>query len=169
MREFLTTSNNNQPVYVDVEKTNLALHIVENPDLLTYIKEAIEQREVIGKKVALEVDLGRTIGTTSMVEVSDEDEVVYAKRIGRERYSKFVKNRDLVPTSWVVAILFKDQDCYLVWSGWCGRLLPQEPDGSGGTRTSREFDQTHAMVYDPNIIQMDTLCTYPPGYDVDKK
>lgn len=162
MPEFLTTSLNQVKVFVDLENTNLALHVIENPNLQSLIKEVVEKSVLEGDKVALEVDLGRIVGTTSMVEIGDGDEIVYVKRLGRDSYSKFVKDRELIPTSWVVTILFKEDYGYLVWSGWCGRLLPQEPDGKGGSRTAREFDRTHALVYDPNIIQIDTLNTTRP-------
>lgn len=162
MVEFLTNSSNNAKVFSDVDSTNLALHIIENPNLLSHIKEAVKKSDLEGEKVALEVDLGRIVGVTSMVEIHDGDEIVYAKRLDRDSYSKFVKNRDLVPTSWVVAILFKEEYGYLVWSGWCGRLLPQEPDGKGGSRTAKEFEASHALVYDPKIIQMDTLKSSKP-------
>ena len=152
-KEFLCMSANGADVFVDLENTNIGLHLIENPDLVELAKEAVSGSDLEGEKVALEKDLGRVVGTTSMVEVTEGDEIVYAKRLGRCKYSKFVKNRELKQTSKVVVILFKKKYGYLVWSAWCGELLPQEPDGEGGTRTSREFDRTHALVYDPKIIQ----------------
>ena len=159
----LCKSKNGHEVFVDEQNTNIGLHILENPNLLELAKEAIIQSEVVGEKVALEMDLGRVIGTTSMVEIGVDDEIVWAKRKDREKYSKFVKNRELVPTSKVVAILFQKEYGYLLWSGWCGELLPQEPGGAGGTRTSRAFDKTHAMVFDEVIIQMDTITEVDPA------
>lgn len=161
-REFLCKSANGVDVFVDLENTNIGLHVIENPDLVELVKEAVEGSEVDGDKVALQKDLGRVVGKTSMVEVDERDEIVFAKRIERDKFSKFVKNRELVPTSNVVAILFKEDYGYLVWSAWCGELMPQEPGGKGGTRTSREFDRTHAMVYDPEIIQPGTETTINP-------
>lgn len=158
----LCKSKNGHEVFVDEQNTNIGLHILENPNLLELAKEAIIQSEVVGEKVALEMDLGRVIGSTSMVAIGVDDEIIWAKRKDREKYSKFVKNRELVPTSKVVAILFQKEYGYLLWSGWCGELLPQEPDGVGGTRTSRAFDETHAMVFDEAIIQMDTITEVDP-------
>ncbi len=162
-REFLCQSSNGVDVFVDTEHTNIALHIIENPNLVESVKEAVQQSEVTGKKVALEVDLGRVIGETSMVEITEQDEVVYAKRLGRDKYSKFVKNRELLPTSKVVVILFQEDYGYLVWSAWCGELLPQEPDGQGGMHTSRAFDMSHALVYNSKIIQSGTEATQNPS------
>lgn len=159
----LCQSRNGEEVFYDVDKTNIKLHILENPKLIEHIKEAVEQSDIFGEKVVLEVDLGRIVGTTSMVEITEEDEIVWAKRKGRDKYSKFVKNREATPTDKVVAILFKKEGGYLLWSGWCGELLPQEPDDDGGTRTSREFESTHALVFDEKIIQIDTLTTVDPS------
>lgn len=157
MKTLLCVSKNGEKVWCDVENSNLRLHVIENPNLLACIKEAIEKSDLEGEKVALQTDLGRSIGLTSCVRTSDEDEIVYAKRIDREKYTRFVKNRKLVSTNHVVAILFKKPDGYLLWSGWCGELLPQEPDGQGGTRTKRSFERTHALVFDEKIIQTDTV------------
>lgn len=162
MREILCNSKNGERVFFDIEKTNIRLHIIENNNLLTLMKEAIEKSDVTGDKVALQVDLGRVVGTTSCVPTDENDEIVYAKRIDREKYSRFVKHRELLPTTSVVVILFKESDGYMVWSGWCGELLPQEPDGEGGTRTARDFEQTHALVFDPRIIQSDTITNKEP-------
>lgn len=161
-RELLCESANGMDVYVDVPNTNIGLHIIENPNLVELVKEVVEQSQIEGKKVALEVDLGRVVGSTSMVEINEEDEVVYAKRLDRDKYSKFAKKRELVQTSKVVVILFQEEYGYLVWSAWCGELLPLEPDGQGGSRTSREFDKSHALVYDPKIIQPGTETTKNP-------
>ena len=162
-KEFLCKSANGVEVFTDLANTNIALHILENPDLVSLVKEAVGQSELEGEKVALETDLGRMVGETSMVEISEYDEIVYAKRLGRDKYSKFVKNRELIPTSKVVVILFKKDYGYLVWSAWCGELLPLESDGKGGSRTSREFDKAHALVYDPKIIQLGTETTQDPS------
>lgn len=161
-KEFLCKSANGADVFIDLEHTNIGLHILENANLVELVKEAIERSELEGKKVALEVDLGRVVGTTSMVEITEQDEIVYAKRLDRDKYSKFVKNRELVPTSKVVVILFQEEHAYLVWSAWCGELLPQESDGKGGMRTSREFKNSHALVYDPKIVQAGTETKQAP-------
>lgn len=161
-KKLLCKSSNGKDVFVDADNTNIRLHIIENPDLIDLVKEAVEYSELDGEKVALEVDLGRIVGFTSMVEVTDKDEIVYAKRLDRDKYSKFVKNKELLPTPKVVIILFEKEYGYLVWSAWCGELIPQETDGKGGIKDSESFKLNHAMVYDPKIIQLETITSENP-------
>ena len=72
----LCTSKNGCEVFVDEQNTNIGLHILENPNLLELAKEAIMRSDVVGEKVALEVDMGRIINTTSMIKIGVDDEIV---------------------------------------------------------------------------------------------
>lgn len=156
MRKKLADSKNGKPVFTDVENTNLAVHLVENPKLLELVKEAVENSVVEGDNVGLEYDADRVIGTTNCVNVTDKEEIVYAKRLGRDSYSKFVKNREQEPTSTVAVVLFRKDYGYLVWSAWCGNIVPVQPDESGRMVTVPGFWDTRALTYDPKIIQKDT-------------
>lgn len=77
---------------------------MENPNLLALAKEVVEQSEVLGSNVGLQCDLGRVVGQTSCIETTAEDEIVYAKRLQRDSYSRFVKNRQLEDTSIVSVV-----------------------------------------------------------------
>lgn len=156
MPEFLAVSKNGKNVFTYVEATNIRLHVLENPNLLTLAKEVVEQSEVTGSNVGLECDLGRVVGQTSCVETTADDEIVYAKRLQRDSYSRFVKNRQLEDTSIVSVVLFEKEYGYLVWSAWCGALVPTSPDSEGSMKTSEGFWDTHALVYDPDLIQPGT-------------
>lgn len=153
MPEFLAQSQNGKNVFTDIETTNIRLHILENPKLLELVKEVIAQCDVVGPNVGIERDLGRIVGQTSCVTTSDDDEIVYAKRLQRDSYSRFVMNRELEDTSLVSVVLFEKEYGYLVWSAWCGALVPTSPDSKGKMKTSEGFWNTHALVYDPAIIQ----------------
>ncbi len=156
MLELLTESKNTQRVFTDNETTNIRLHILENPNLLSLVKEAIERSDVSGPNVGIECDLGRVAGRTSCVTTSEADEIVYAKRKQRDSYSRFVKNRELEDTSIVSVVLFQKDYGYLVWSAWCGALVPTSPDSEGRMKTSEGFWDTHALVYDTDLIQVET-------------
>ena len=156
MKEYLADSKNGRQVFVDVGQTNLKVHVLEDPRLLELVKEAVENSVIEGDNVGLEYDAGRVVGTTNCVTVTDADEIVYAKRVGRESYSKFVKNRDPEPTSTVVVVLFEKGYGYLVWSAWCGNIVPVQPDENGKMVTVPGFWDTRALIYDPKIIQKDT-------------
>jgi hypothetical protein len=161
MKKLIAVSKNNCPVYLDSEATNATLHIMETPNLLELVKEVVEGIELAEDNVALEKDLGRVVGETSLLETRDEDEIVYAKRLHRDKFSRFVKNKTLTPTSFLTVILRKTDDGYNLWSAWCGKLVPTSP-GEDEMPKSRGFWSNHALVYDEAIIQPNTVTTICP-------
>lgn len=155
--ELLATSKNGIPVYLNDEKTNVHVHIQENSNLLELVKGVIAQATLQdAPEIILEHDMGKIIGTTSLVETTSSDEIVYAKRKGRDKYSRFVKGRSLRETSWVVVVIRRDAEQFTLWTAWCGRLLPLEAYAEDAYEPGG-FWASHALVYDESIIQLDTL------------
>ena len=163
MQKYLAESKNGQKVFTEMDNTNVGLHIIENPGLLVLVIELIRQSEISGENVGIEFDFGKVIGKTSCVETTDEDEVVYAKRKQRDSFSRFVKNRELEDTTLVSAVFFKKNYGYLLWSAWCGALVPTSPDSEGRMKTSEGFWQNHALVYDKDLIQEGTVQSDRPA------
>ncbi|MFZ2836142.1 MAG: hypothetical protein WAZ21_02385 [Candidatus Saccharimonadales bacterium] len=158
MKQLVAMSKNNISVFVDYEATNVTFHIRETPDLLDLVREAIEASDIVGEgELLFERNMGRIVGTTSLVETTDADDIIYAKRKEREKYSRFAKNRELVPTSYIVICIRKQSGDYLLWTAWCGRLLPKE-----AYDPASHFSRTHALVYDEELIQLDTITTLRP-------
>lgn len=153
-REFVAMNRNERPVYLDHAATNMALHLEEAPDLLDLVKEVVADAVLAGENVAIETDMGRIVGETSMVETTEADEIIYAKRRGRERFTRFVLHRALEPTPYVSVILHRMDDGYRLWSAWCGQLLPKQdpavPKGQG-------FWRNHALVFDESIVDPATI------------
>lgn len=155
--ELLATSKNGTPVYLNHEKTNVHLHIQENPNLLELAKEAIAQQTLVNEpQIVFEQDMKRVIGTTSLVKTSPDDEIIYAKRKGRDTYSRFVKGRELTETSCIAVVLRQVDDVCVLWTAWCGRLLPREAYEDNAHEPSG-FWATHALVYDESLVQLDTV------------
>lgn len=157
MLDLLTISKNEQKVFIDADNTNVGLHIIENPKLLELAKVVIENSEIFGENVGLEYDFHKVVGKTSCVETIDGDQIVYAKRKQRDSFSRFVKNRQPEDTSLSSVVLFKKDYGYLLWSAWCGSLVPTTPDSEGRMKTSEGFWLNHALVYDESLIQVDTV------------
>ncbi len=65
----------NKLVYLDSQATNASLHIIETSNLLDLVREVLANSELFGEKVAIEKDLGRTIGQTSLIETNEGDEM----------------------------------------------------------------------------------------------
>ena len=162
MKEFVCKTRSGESVYIDHEATKVGLHLAEAPQLLQLVKEVLTIRDVEGENVALEVDLGRIVGETSLIETTDDDEIVYARRLQRDKYTRFVKNKELMPTSWVTVILHKVDDGYNLWSAWCGKLVPTSPGGEDEMPKSQGYWRNHALVYDADIIQADTVTEVCP-------
>lgn len=162
MKELVTFSRNQQPVYIDHDATKVALHIQETPLLLELVKEVIVGADLSGDNVAIEKDMGRTIGETTLVETTDGDTIVYAKRLGREKYTRFVIGKSAQATSYVTVILHKVDDGYNLWSAWCGKLVPTSPGGDDEMPKSQGFWRNHALVYDEAIIQPGSITTACP-------
>ena len=96
--EQLGVTSDGREVFLDYADTNIAYHLLETPSLLNLVREALPSMKVSNEKqVVVEKDMGRVVGTTNLVGTDHGDEIVYAKRRGREKYSRFVKNKQLVP------------------------------------------------------------------------
>jgi hypothetical protein len=154
----LGMSANNKIVFLDYENTNVEYHLLETPNLIELVQEAIP-RLVLGggDQLVFEEDMGRIVGTTNLVETSDADEIVYAKRIGRDRYSRFAKNRQPKVCSSIVIVLRESDRKYYLWTAMCANLLPEE-----AWQPESNYNKTHAMAYDEALIQIDTLTELKP-------
>lgn len=157
-RKLVGVSNDGYRVWLDHDATNVTFHIRETPNLLELVKEAIEGADIVGEdEILFEKDMWRIVGTTTLVKTTDADEIVYAKRKERDKYSRFAKNRELTPTSYIVVCVRKQGDDYMLWTAMCGRLLPKEWYDS-----TSHFSRTHALVYDEDLVQLDTATTVNP-------
>ncbi len=157
--ETIGTTADGEPVCIDWLNTNIDYHLLETPDLISLVGEVLPTINVAGRRqVVVERDFGRIIGTTNLVETTDDDEIVYAKRIGRDAYSRFAKNRAPIPCSSIVVVLRRGDSGYYLWTAMCAKLLPEEAwiDGS-------DFNKTHAIDFDEDLVQLDTVTVSRPS------
>lgn len=73
------------------------------------------------------VELGRVIGKTQCVEVTDDDEIIMLKRKNRKGPTPFVLNREAKDTSKVVIIIREGHHGPVLLTSWYGDLAPMEP------------------------------------------
>ena len=162
MTEYLGLTANGREVYYDEADSHAPLHTKDDSDLLAFVRKALPCIEAVGANVYAEVDLGREIGRSALVK-AHEDEVFYAKRIGRETYGRFVTDRPRKPTSYLTVVLHQQPDCnYNLWSVWYGRAVPSTPGGLHASPESETFWRGHALIVDMADIQGDTMTTYWP-------
>ncbi len=156
--ERLGISADGEPVFLDSYNTNVDYHLIETPNLIDLVREVIPSIQLSGKdQVVVERDLGRIVGTTNLVETTDDDQIIYAKRIGRNSYSRFAKNKQPIPCSSIVVVLRKGESGYYLWTAMCAKILPKE-----AWIQDSQFNQTHAMAYDESLVQLDTLTESRP-------
>ena len=156
--ETLGISADGQPVLLDRASTNVEYHLLETPNLLELVREVVPTIKLTGSsEIVVERDFGRFVGTTNLVETTESDTIVYAKRIGRNTYSRFALNKQPLPCSSIVVVVRKTELGYCLWTAMCARLLPEEAWVEGS-----QFNQTHAMAYDEDLIQLNTLTRSKP-------
>lgn len=118
----------------------------------------------------LEVALEEPIGYCNLINTTDEDEVIYAKRLERDLYTRFVKNRQPSPIAHVMVILRKDEEtegAYRLITMYPGLKSEKEPeDRSIGSKEelirSLNFWSTRALVYNEAVIEEGSEKEYCP-------
>ena len=120
--------------------------------------------------VVEEVDMGEIVGESTCVETTHADlpHIVYAKRPKRFGYTRFVKNRKPETSQYVVVILKKketpqsDDPVYVLITAFIGRKAQPEPWDRAATSQSREFWDTHALVWGSEPVDETTVTTVCP-------
>jgi hypothetical protein len=114
------------------------------------------------------VDLGRIVGTQKCLETSpaDEGDIVWARRVNRVAYSRFIRGRPAIPTRLVSITLAKPSDVWLVYTAYFGTPAPKEPTDPRITEAelaeSLAFWKTHALVFEESgPVDEATISTEP--------
>ena len=151
------TTKNGKLVYVDLVGSHAATHIRDTPGLFDVAKQIVMQLEPVDDNICIDIDMGCIIGTSDLVRTDHTDEIVYAKRLNRDNYTRFVRNREPQPTRFVTIVLQQDTDGhYELWSIWCGPKTPQFPGDEHEAPESRPFWRKHALVWGNQEIQPGT-------------
>jgi hypothetical protein len=147
---FLCKSANGMSVVYDPLDSHTATHFKDAPGLREQVIELLGKKELIGELVAEDIDTGRIVGNTDVVEVGDKDKIVYAMRAKREDqgYVPFTKSRDVKPSSLIsIYLVRKDPATYELASTWIGEYdSPMFPQMSNATKDSIPYWSKHAFV-----------------------
>ena len=137
-------------------------HHHDNPELADLLPQALEQIDSAERTFFVaSVDFGKPIGASRCVETAADDEIVYAQREGRQGLTRFVKNKDSSPTSFVTVVAKKIPEGYELVTAFVGPQAEREPwdtniaDESERAR-SKTFWESHAMVWGTEKIIPDT-------------
>lgn len=135
-------------------------HLHTNDALDKHLPLALAKIDARGQEFFCEtVDFGTEIGFANCVEVTIEDEIVYAQRLGRRGPSRFVKNRVPLATSKLTVILKKIETGYITVTAFLGPKNEPEPWDPFATENSAKFWETHAVVWGTEIVLPDTETT----------
>ncbi len=125
-------------------------HVASHTNVLPLLEEVLSQISSDGREsFCKEVELGRVVGETICVATDRSDEIIYAQRPRRLGLTRFVKDRNPVPTSKVTACLKRASGgAYILMTAFVGGRAPAEPwDSMWATPESLPFWNSHALVW----------------------
>jgi len=153
-REYLGSTKNGFKVYIDPERSHAITHFAHQPKLREAVEKIIPTLEDGPEMIRIEQNMGEVIGTTDLIETTDHDEIVYAMRPRRMVYSRFVKNKQPRPFSWITLAMRKTKNNeYAVYTAFVGRNTPSFPGGNYLPEQSKDFWSNHALVYEVQDIE----------------
>lgn len=164
MLHLVAHTQNDIPVYVDLVGSEAAKHIAAQPYLLHLAAEVLQDVTVDKPVVSLEYDMKRTIGYDFVIETAATDTVFYVRLVRDKTYTRFIKNGKPSPARHLSLVLRRDDmgTMYNLHSIRIGRLVQPRPGSAEETPRSKTYWQTHAVVFDNQPMQSNTLTkTWP--------
>jgi hypothetical protein len=124
-------------------------HVATHTSVHAVLAEVLKKIHAGGRGFLIEeVQMGRIVGESICVATRPGDEIIFAQRPNRWGLTRFVRNRTPEPSSSVSIILKKAQDGeYILITAFIGSMAPAEPWDRNATPNSREFWNTHALVW----------------------
>lgn len=154
--KLLCTSKNGIAVYVDPIGSHAATHFNDSPGLESLVITFLRDTVLTGEKEHLEHNFHKPIGKTDLVETISADSIIYAKRLNRDNYSRFVLNKQASDSSTITVVLYKKDDHYILYSAYVGLKVPSFPSSPTATAESIPFWKTHALVWGTQEVQPGT-------------
>ncbi|CAN5674778.1 hypothetical protein BH23PAT1_BH23PAT1_4380 [soil metagenome] len=150
-KEYLCVSANGNHVFFDPAMSHAATHFDDTPQLRGLVVGILEQQQLEGSEMSLDIDTGKPVGTSDVVEVDETDVIVYAMRKNRVEQGRvpFTKTRAAQPSSRVSIHLLKQDDSeYDLTSAWIGSFdSPPFPEDPQATAESKPYWSKHAFMW----------------------
>lgn len=145
-------------VYVE-KGSHAQTHLQDTPELKSLLKEALVDYLPTKERESFEIDMGRIIGYSDLALLEEGDEVFYAKRKNRTKYTKFVKNKEPYPTRFLSGGLRKRKNkSYVFITAFIGKTAPDFPSGPEDTdKRRRKFWEKRALVFGKQEINESTI------------
>ena len=128
-------------------------------------------KELKGEFRVIELDFGEPVGYCNLIKTTEEDEIIYAKRVGRDNYSRFIKNSEPEITNKLTLVLKKNHEKsneYYLITMFAGEKNYKEP-GDINIADQKELEESlrfwseHALVYCEKSVVEDSIksdCPY---------
>ena len=161
--QLLCITANRQKVYYDPIESHIATHFHDTPELKKLVEEVLRHANLEQEKEIFEYDFHKVVGKMDLIETTENDEIIYAKRVNRDNFTRFVLNKSPVDTSIVTFILYRqDETSYILHSAWIGKLVPSFPGTETETPESKVYWKNHALIWGTQKIQLGTETTIQP-------
>jgi len=134
-------------------------------DAMSILPEALQKISAKGRNFIIEeVKFDRIVGESICVATRPGDQIVYARRPKRWGLTRFVRNRKPEQSSSVVVIIKKAEEgnFYILITAFVGSIAEPEPWDRNATPTSRDFWNTHALVWGYEEVISGTETTLCP-------
>ncbi len=162
-KELFAITKNGKSVWLDPQGSSHAItHFTADPTLLQQTKTALANLDATDSNVYTEIDLGQPIGYSDLVATNPDDEIVYAKRVGRQTFTRFTKSHQPVATHTITVWLIHEDSSYTLLSAWFGPKTPPFPGDKWETPESKPFWNNHALVWGKQAIIEGTETTVCP-------
>lgn len=162
-RQFIARSKNGIDVTYDPVHSHASTHFQDTPQILPYVKHILENTNLSGDGMGLDVDTGTILGLSDCVQTDSSDEVVYAIRKNRDRHMRFTKSGKAEPSSRIAILLMRLEDGgYDLFSAWLGAQTPPTPNSPYANEQSRPFWAKHALVWGNQEIRAGTETSICP-------
>jgi len=147
-------------MFVNVSLSHLEAH----KEVLPFLEEALQKITTYKKSkiIKREVEFKNIIGVSTCVSINENDDIIFARRIGRKYETKFVKNKKPIPCNKLTIVLKRLSEYSLILlTAYIGsiaekevldpKLLPHEKE------KAINFWDSHALIYDESIIVKEEL------------
>lgn len=133
-------------------------------DVGPIINEALGQISTLNLDFILtSIDLGRTLGNSICVDTSDNDKIVYAQRVNRIGLTRFVLDREPIPSTKITIILKKvANNKYVLITSFIGEPAEHEPWDKHATERSAAFWNRKALLWGTEPILQNSITTDCP-------
>ncbi len=147
----LGNSFNGLRVLYHPTRSHTATHFNSVPHLKDVVTSILPTLELLEDVVGVDLDMGKDVGESDVVETDGLDEIVYAIRTQREDqgYVPFTKSRTSQPTRYLsIYLVRQSEDTYELSSTWFGRFeSPMFPQMDNATEESIPYWNSHAFVW----------------------